>query len=156
MCWGFASETIVKRKLIMACAALAMISSCSQLGRNEVPSTSPRSAEIHQALDETVIPEVDLENVTAKQALETWSQDSRIHNPKHFKFQHVVSYPMAFTQGAAKPSVASQKPAKVTIRRKNITSKRLLDEICHQSNLTWTVAGRVILIKPSTETPVTP
>jgi hypothetical protein len=36
----------------------------------------------------------------------------------------------------------------VTVRRKNITSERLLDEICQQSNSTWTILGRVIVVKP--------
>jgi len=138
----------MKWKLIVAGVAVAVCSSCSHLGRNELRSSSPLSKQIHRALDETVIPEVDLENVSAVDALNTWSALSRTYHPQHFKFQHVVSYPVTYTQGATGTVAAGPGSAKVTVRRKNITSKRLLDEICHQSNLEWTIAGRVILVRP--------
>ncbi len=101
----------------------------------------------------TVIPEIDLENVKAEEALNIWSDKSRTYHPQHFQFKHIVVYPMTFSQGTAKP-VASRGSAQiVTVRRRNITSKRLLDEICEQSNLTWTITGRVILIRPRGSVP---
>ncbi len=142
----------MKLKLIIGCVVVALFSSCTHLGRNELPSSSPRAAQIHQALDQTVIPEVDLENVTPQKALAFWSAQSRAFHPQHFKFEHVVSYPVTFSPGTAKTAASRQKILRVTVRRKNITSKRLLDEICHQSNLVWTIAGRVILIKPGPPT----
>ena len=142
-------------KLIIGCVIVAVCSSCAHLGRNELASSSPRAKEIHKALDQTVIPEVDLENVTAAEALNVWSELSRQHHPLHFKFQHTLSYPMTFVQGKAGTVTVPQIP-KVTVRRKNITSKHLLDEICHQSTLLWTIAGRVILVKPGGPSPEAP
>lgn len=152
MCWVCGRQLPVKLKLIIGCVIVAVCSSCAHLGRNEVASSSPRAKEIHKALNQTVIPEVDLEHVTAVEALNVWSELSRTYHPLHFKFQHVVSYPVTFAQGAAKPVAAPRNFPGVTVRRKNITSKHLLDEICHQSNLEWTIAGRVILIKPGAPT----
>ena len=104
-------------------------------------------------MDRTVIPEVDLQSVKAEEALKVWTEKSRTYHPQHFKFQHIVSYPMTFTQGPAKPAASRWSVQTVTVRRRNITSKRLLDEICQQSNLTWTIAGRVILIRPRDSLP---
>jgi hypothetical protein len=104
---------------------------------------------------------VDLKNVTLQDALQFWSGASRTYHPRHFEFRHVISYPMSFsiqtTKQGAPPAMASsaspQKVPSVTVRRKSITSKRLLDEICRQSNFSWAILGRVIIIKPSGSTP---
>lgn len=153
----------LKRQLIVGCLAIVICSSCvqvSHLGRKELPSSSPRAPEIRKALNLTVIPEVDLENVKPEVALQFWSQASRSHHPQHFEFRHVISYPMSYSmqptkQGGPKlvSGAASQNTAQVTVRRKNITSKRLLDEICHQSNFSWTIMGRVIVVKPRASVP---
>ena len=149
----------MKRELILGCL-LAVFSSCSSvghLGRNELPSSSPRAPEIRKALNQTVIPEIDLENVKPEEALQSWARASRDHHPQHFDFRHVISYSTTYSlqstkQGGSPESVsstASQSVARVTVRRKNITSERLLDEICRQSNFKWTILGRVIVVKPS-------
>jgi hypothetical protein len=136
------------RKLITGCALVAVFASCSHLGRNEQKSSSPRAAEIHAAMDRTVIPQVDLENVKAEDALKFWSENSRTYDPRHFKFQHLLSYPVVYTKGTATMSALPDRAPKVTVRRRNITSERLLDEICTQANLEWMIAGRVVLVRP--------
>ncbi|HUI05816.1 MAG TPA: STN domain-containing protein [Verrucomicrobiae bacterium] len=146
----------MNRKLIIGCLAVVLGSSCSDLGRNEGRSSSPLADRIHRALNQTVIPEVDLESVSAVEALNVWSELSRTYHPQHFKFQHVVAYPVTFTQGTTGASASVPKAPKVTVRRKNITAKRLLDEICRQANLKWTITGRVIVIKPGPPAPATP
>jgi hypothetical protein len=126
------------------------------MGRSELPSSSPRAAEIQKALDQTVIPVVDLENMKAEDALKSWEDMSRTYHPQHFKFVHVMSYPITYTVQTTAPGETRRVPtaaavptqAKVTVRRKNITSKQLLDEICHEANLVWTIMGRAIVIKP--------
>jgi hypothetical protein len=136
--------------------AVAILSSCAtQSGRNELPSSSPRAAEIHKALNRTVIPQVDLENVSLEDAIKVWAETSRQYHRLHFEFRHTISYPMTFSmrptkQGAS--TVSPRAPPKVTVRRKNITSGHLLDEICHQANFTWTIMGRVIVIRPGAST----
>ena len=107
-------------------------------------------------MNRTVIPEVDLENVKAEDALKFWDEMSRTYHPQHFKFVHVISYPITYTVQTTAPGETRRVPAvappptshNVTVRRKNITSKRLLDEICRQDNLVWTIMGRAIVIKP--------
>ncbi len=146
----------VKRNVIVSCLAVTLFSSCSHLGRNELPSSSPRAPEIRKAMNRTVIPEVDLENVKPEEALQFWSQASRSYHPQHFEFRHIISYPMTYSMQPTKPgelprmvsAAAPQNTVRVIVRRKNITSKRLLDEICHQANLSWTIMGRVIVVKP--------
>ena len=111
-------------------------------------------------MNRTVIPQVDLENVKPEDALKFWTEASSTAHPQHFKFQHVLSYPMVYSKATA-ASAAQNLPAipatvalhNVTVRRKNITSKRLLDEICHQANLSWIIAGKVILVKPAVPSP---
>ena len=135
-----------------------MFSSCStasHLGRNEVASQSPRAPEIRKALNQTVIPELDLENVTVEDAMKAWAEASRAHHRLHFGFKFVISPAMlpmqSITQGtpaAVAPTALPQTVAHVTVRRRNITSVRLLDEICQQSNSVWTIMGRVIVIRP--------
>jgi hypothetical protein len=156
----------VKRELIIGCAAIAVFSSCStasHLGRNELASQSPRAPEIRKALNQTVIPEVNLENVTVEDAMKAWAQASRTHHRLRFRFDFVISPPMlptqSITQGtpsAVTPTASPQRVSHVTVRRKNITSERLLDEICQQSNYVWTIMGRVIVIKPRGSTAGTP
>jgi hypothetical protein len=152
----------VKREVIIACVGLAVVTSCAtQRGRNELPSSSPRAAEIHKNLNRTMIPTVDLENVSLEEALKVWAELSRENHPLHFDFKHVISYPMTYSkqttaQGGthtAATAVPPRSPPKVTVRRKNITSGHLLDEICHQANFVWTIMGRVIVIKPSGSPP---
>jgi hypothetical protein len=146
----------VKRNVIVSCLVVTLFSSCSHLGRNELPSSSPRAPEIRKAMNQTVIPEVDLENVKLEEALQVWSQTSRSYHPQHFEFRYMISYPMTYSMQPTKvgrlPSVVStaalQNPARVIVRRKNITSARLLGEICRQSNFAWTILGRVIVVKP--------
>lgn len=136
-------------KLILGAALVAaLFASCSHLGRNEQKSLSPRAEEIRAAMERTVIPQVDLENVKAEDALKFWSEKSRTYDPRHFKFQHLLSYPMVVSQGTVTMSAPSDREPKVTVRRKNITSKRLLDEICGEANLVWMIAGRVVLVRP--------
>ena len=153
----------MKRELIVGCLVV-IFSSCSSvghLGRNESPSSSPRAPEIRKALNQTVIPEIDLENVKPEEALRRWAQASQAHHPQHFEFRHVISYPMTYSLQPTKPGgsprvvsgAVSQTLARVTVRRKNITSERLLDEICQQSNSTWTILGRVIVVKPRVSAP---
>jgi hypothetical protein len=105
------------------------------------------------AMDQTVIPEVDFQSLKAEEALHVWSEKSRTYHLKHFKFQHILSYPMTFTQGAAKRSAAPLRAPTVTVRRRNITSKRLLDEICRQSDMVWTISGKMILVRPRSSLP---
>jgi len=142
----------VKQELILGCLVMAVFSSCSHLGQSEQPSSSPRADEIRAAMNRTVIPEIDLENVKAEDALKYWQETSRTYHPQHFKFVHVMSYPTSFTVPGATGNASAVVPAptlhKVTVRRKNITSKRLLDEICHQANLVWTIMGRAVVIEP--------
>jgi len=146
----------VKRELILGCLTIVVFSSCSHLGRTEQPSSSPRAEEIRKAMNQTVIPVVDLENVKAEDALKFWDDTSRTYHPQHFKFTHVISYPITYTVQTTAPGetrrVRTAAPAptlhKVTVRRRNITSKQLLDEICHEAGLAWTIMGRAIVIKP--------
>ena len=138
------------RKLITGCALVAVFASCSHLGRNEQKSSSPRAAEIRAAMERTLIPQVDLENVKAEDALKFWSEMSRTYDPRHFKFQHLLSYPMVISKGTVTMSSLPDRTPKVTVRRKNITSKQLLDEICGESKLVWMIAGRVVLVRPPT------
>jgi hypothetical protein len=138
----------MKLQLIIGFAVIATTSSCSHLGRNEQKSSSPRAKEIRAAMDRTVIPEVNLQNVKAEDALKFWSETSRTYDPRHFKFQHLLTYPVVFSQGTMTMSASPGRESKVTVRRRNITSKRLMDEICGQANLVWTIAGRVVLVRP--------
>ena len=107
-------------------------------------------------MNQTVIPQVDLENVKAEDALKYWDDTSRIYHPQHFKFTHVISYPVTYTVQTTALGETRKVPAvtptptlhKVTVRRRNITSKQLLDEICHEAGLVWTIMGRAIVVKP--------
>jgi len=108
-------------------------------------------------MNQTVIPEVDLENVPAEDALKFWEGTSRTYHPQHFKFVHVMSNPITYTVQTTAPgetrrvptATPAPTPAKVTVRRKNITSEQLLDAICRQANLVWTIMGRAVVIKPN-------
>jgi DNA-binding helix-hairpin-helix protein with protein kinase domain len=146
----------VKQGLIIACVAAAVVSTCAaHQGRNELPSSSPRAADIQNALDQTVIPKVDLENVSLESALKTWHEASRDSHPQHFDFRYAISYPTTFSSEPARQgaSVASaSNTAKISVRRKNITSGRLLDEICQQAKFSWIIMGRVIEVRPQTAT----
>jgi hypothetical protein len=107
-------------------------------------------------MNQTVIPMVDLENVNVEDALKFWEGTSRTYHPQHFKFVHVISNPITYTVQTTASGATHNAPvivpaptlSKVTVRRKNITSKQLLDEICHEANLVWTIMGRAIVVKP--------
>ncbi|MGO9245297.1 MAG: hypothetical protein ACLPT4_14255 [Verrucomicrobiia bacterium] len=148
----------MKQKLIIACVAVAIFSSCAtHQGRNELPSSSPRAPEIQKSLDQTVIPEIDIENKSLEDALKAWHKASLGIRPQHFDFRYAISHPMIFSsqpvqQGVARsvpPAAAAPTPGRITVRRKNVTSARLLDEICQQSNTSWLIMGRVIVVRPS-------
>jgi hypothetical protein len=148
---------LVKEKLIIACVAVAVCSSCAtHQGRNELPSSSPRAPDIQKSLDRTVIPEIDIENESLEDALKAWHKASLDNHPLHFDFRYAISHPMVFSsqpirQGGAQnvpPAVTAPTPARITVRRKNITSARLLDEICQQSDTSWLIMGRVIVVRP--------
>ena len=141
----------------MAWAVVVVCAGCATRGQQEMPSHSPIVRQIRARLDSAVIPKVDLENVRVDQALIYWAAESRNYQPMHAKFQYVPTFPPP-----AKNSVATAGPAtndtqsaaldylpKVTVHRRSITSKRLLDSICHQANLVWTITGAVIIITPS-------
>jgi hypothetical protein len=152
----------MKRELIAACLTIAICSSCAtHSGQNELPSSSPRAPEIQKALNQTVIPEIDLEYVTPEYAVKMWAEMSQRYHPQHFEFRHAISHPLVFApqtpkQGeprAASSTAPSQPVVHVTVRRKNITSARLLDEICQQSSYVWTIMGRIIVLKPRSSLP---
>jgi len=162
MCWGCGSGSTVKRELLIACVGLIVVTSCAtQRGRSELPSSSPRAAEIHKDLRQTVIPSVDLEDASLEDSLKVWAELSREYHPLHFEFKHVISYPMTYSrqttpEGGTRNVVTAVRPRvvpKITVRRKKITSAHLLDEICHQANFNWIIMGRVIVIKPSGSPP---
>jgi hypothetical protein len=143
---------------MIAWAAVTVLSSCSTYqGRNELPSSSPRAPEIQTAVDQTVIPEIDLENVSLESALKTWRAASLNNYALHFDFRYAISHPITFTsqpvQPGAAPSVPpaapAPTPARITVHRKNIASARLLDEICQQAGYSWLIMGRVIVVRPS-------
>jgi hypothetical protein len=152
----------MKRELIVACLTLALCSSCAtHRGQTELPSSSPRAPEIQKALNQTVIPKVDLEYVTPEYAVKMWAELSQQYHPQHFEFRHAISHPMVFAPQQARPggqpvassTTPSQPVVHVTVRRKNITSARLLDEICQQSNYVWTIMGRMIVLRPRSSLP---
>src|SRR5882724_6491029 len=100
----------MKRELIIACLTACLLSSCTgmgQTGRNEQPSSSPRAAEIHKALKQTVIPEIDLENVSLPDAIKAWAAISRDNHKLHFDFRHQLTYPMTFSIKETKQSTSS-------------------------------------------------
>jgi hypothetical protein len=152
----------MKRELIIACLAVSVCSSCAtHSGQNELPSSSPRAPEIQKALNQTVIPEIDLEYVTPEYAVKMWAELSQRYHPQHFEFRHAISHPMVFApqqvrQGGPPAAISPPVPQRavhVTVRRKNITSARLLDEICQQSDFVWTIMGRMIVLKPRSSLP---
>jgi len=100
----------VKQELILGCLVMAVFSSCSHLGQSEQPSSSPRADEIRAAMNRTVIPEIDLENVKAEDALKYWQETSRTYHPQHFKFVHVMSYPTSFTVPGATGNASAVVP----------------------------------------------
>jgi hypothetical protein len=147
----------VKRGLMIACVAVAVFSSCATHSeRNELPSSSPRAPDIQQSLDQTVISEIDLENESLEDALKAWHKASLGNHPQHFDFRYAISHPLTFSsqpvrQGVA-PTASAPTPARITVRRKNITSARVLDEICEQSGNSWIIMGRVIVVRPGAAT----
>lgn len=147
----------MKRTLIIACVVVAVCSSCAtHQGRNELPSSSPRAPDIQKSLDRTVIPEIDIENASLEDALKAWHKASLDSHSQHYDFRYAISHPMIFSsqpvqQGGSQsvPAAASAPPPPhITVRRKSITSARLLDEICQQSNTSWLIMGRVIVVRP--------
>ena len=151
----------MKQELIIACVAVAIFSSCAtHQGRNELPSSSPRAPEIQKSLDQTVIPEIDIENESLDDALKAWHEASRNSHPHHFDFRYAISHPITFSsqpvrQGvppSVSPTASAPTPARITVRRKDITSARLLDEICQQSDTSWLIMGRVIVVRPRAAT----
>jgi hypothetical protein len=147
----------VKRRLMIACVAVAVLSSCAtHPERNELPSSSPRAPDIQKSLDQTVISEIDLENASLENALKAWHKASLDNHPQHFDFRYAISHPMTYSpqpiqQGVPQsvpPAASTPTPARITVRRKNITSARLLDEICQQSDTSWLIMGRVIVVRP--------
>lgn len=162
MCWGSGSQLFgmgqaLKRKSTIALVAAAILSACAtHQGRNELASSSPRAPDIQKSLDQTVIPEIDIENESLEDALKAWHKASLDNHPLHFDFRYAISHPMTFSsqpvrQGVAQsvpPAASAPTPARITVRRKNITSARLLDEICGQSDTSWLIMGRVIIIRP--------
>lgn len=147
----------MKQKLIIAFVGVVALSSCATHSeRNELPSTSPRAADIQRSLEKTVIPEIDLENVSLEDALKEWHRISLHSHPQHFDFRYAISHPMKFSSQPVQqgvPPATTSTPARITIRRKSITSARLLDEICGQSGMSWLIMGRVIVVRPAAAMP---
>src|SRR5579863_33851 len=142
---------------MIACAAVAIFSSCAtHPERNELPSSSPRAPDIQKSLDQTVISEIDLDNVSLEDALKAWHKASLGNHPQHFDFRYAISHPLTFSSQPVRQSVASTAsaptPTRITVRRKNITSARLLDEICEQSGNSWIIMGRVVVVRPHAAT----
>jgi hypothetical protein len=140
---------------------VVVLSSCSTYdGRNELPSSSPRAADIQKSLDQTVIPEIDIENESLEDALRAWHAASLNNHPQHFDFRYAITHPMTFSsqpvpQGVSRgvpPAASAPSPARITVRRKHITSARLLDEICQQSDTSWLIMGSVIVVRPRAAT----
>ena len=138
--------------LVIALLAAITLSACAtHQGRTELRSSSPRAKDIQKSLDQTVISKVDVEGVSLEDALKAWHDASQASHATRFDFRYTISHPIRFvsrptTQAA--PTTAPATPPKITVRRKNITSARLLDEICRQSNCTWVIMGRVVAIQP--------
>ncbi|MGD1017697.1 MAG: hypothetical protein ABSA12_00110 [Verrucomicrobiia bacterium] len=155
----------MKQTLIIACVAVAVCSSCAtHRERNELPSSSPRAPDIQKSLDQTVIPEIDIENKSLEDAVKAWHKASLNSHAQRFDFRYAISHPLVFTSRPAQPAASPSaplaasvpSPARITVRRKNITSARLLDEICQQSDTSWLIMGRVIVVRPRATTGTQP
>jgi hypothetical protein len=146
----------------MACAVLVGCAGCATRGQQELPAHLTRAGQIiHEHLENAVIPLVDLENVRVDQALVYWAAESRTYQPLHSKFPYIPTFPpppknpvptVGLSTNATQETSLDYLP-KVTVRRRNITSQRLLDEICHEANLVWRITGAVILVTPAPTPP---
>ena len=55
--------------------AAALVSACAtQRWRNELPSASPLATQIHESLNQTVISQVEIQNLTLEKAMKTWQK----------------------------------------------------------------------------------
>ncbi|HVM63154.1 MAG TPA: hypothetical protein VMV72_20005 [Verrucomicrobiae bacterium] len=148
----------MKRQLIIGCVAATLVSACAtHQWRNELPSSSPLAARIQNALNQTVISQVEIQNLTLEKTMKMWQKLSVGSHHQAFDFHYVISHPVSYTsqpiqqsgaQGA--PAVSTLGSVRITILRKNITSARLLDEICGQANYSWIIMGREIVLRPGT------
>jgi hypothetical protein len=129
-------------------AALAVLTACAHFGERELPSPTPRAAEINTAMDAALIPQIDLRRVPAGAAVQAWSEANRTAHPQPFTVKYFIVRPTTFTAGTATPAPALKKEPMVTVRRKNVTSKKLLNEICRQADWVWMVRGKTIVIGP--------
>src|SRR2546426_8477217 len=112
----------MKFKLIIGCAALAACVACAHFGQRELPSSTPRAAEINADMDAALIRQVDLQRVPAGAAIKAWSEASRAARPQPFTVKYIVVQPTTFTQRVATPATPSENGPTVTVQRKNITS----------------------------------
>jgi len=146
----------VKRQLIIGCLTAALLAACAtQQGRNELPSSSPLANRIQTALNETVISEIEIQDMPLEKAAKEWQRASLKSRHQQFNFRYAISHPMVFSSRPAGPggvqnsaATSTLSSARITVRRKNITSERLLDEICQQANYSWIIMGRVIVLRP--------
>ena len=101
------------------------------------------------ALDYTVIPAVTLQGADVMAALSAWARESRGHNSHRTPFFYACSV----ATPAPGPDGVVPAPARITLSLKNVTSRRLLDEICRQGGLVWWVERKTIMIGPPGSAP---
>ena len=104
---------------------------------------------VDAALDYTVIPAVTLQGADVMAALSAWARESRGHNSHRTPFFYACSV----ATPAPGPDGVVPAPARITLSLKNVTSRRLLDEICRQGGLVWWVERKTIMIGPPGSAP---
>jgi len=130
------------------CAVLVLSTACAHFGDRELASPLPHAAEVSAAMNSAVIPQIDLQRVPAGAAVKAWAEASRAAQPRVFNISYAIVQPTAFTVRPMTPQVVPEKQPTVTVRRKKVTSRWLLNEICRQTDWYWVVRGRTILIGP--------
>ena len=136
------------KKLMIGCAAVVAFTACSHLGQRELASSTPRAAHINAAMDSAMIAQIDLQRVPAEAALRAWFDASRVAHPQPVTVKYILVHPTTFTQRSATQAKPPKKTPMVTVRKRNVTSKWLLNEICRQADWVWTVRGGEVAIGP--------
>ena len=113
--------------------AILIFTSCTHMGRNELPSERSDAPHLRRFIQKMVIPEIDLNDASLEDAIQFLVKSGSENN--HPSMSIIAMHEVKIETG-------------ITIHGKDLSFFDVLDEICDQSGMKWQIIGKILIFNP--------
>ena len=119
----------------------------SEPASDEVIALSDSAQSVRSMLNETIIPDIDLDNATLEEAMDHLRLLARENDPQ-LNLSFIIRRPRISSTDSLSPEMILSDKHQITIYEKNITLTKALNLICLKGNYRWKNTEHGILLTP--------